>query len=68
MKHPIVGEVQVDEFVFGGKESLKQGRSKDVKKKKIVGAVELSEKGKVKRVYFNKIDDYSSKNIKDVDA
>jgi hypothetical protein len=39
-----------------------------VKKKKIVGAVELSEKGKVKRVYFNKIDDYSSKNIKDVDA
>jgi hypothetical protein len=68
MKHPIVGEVQVDEFVFGGKESLKQGKSKDVKKKKIVGAVELSEKGKVKRVYFNKIDDYSSKNIKDVDA
>jgi hypothetical protein len=68
MKHPIVGEVQVDEFIFGGKESLKQGKSKDVKKKKIVGAVELSEKGKVKRVYFNKIDDYSSKNIKDVDA
>jgi hypothetical protein len=34
MKHPQVGEVQVDEFVFGGKESLKQGRSKDVMKKK----------------------------------
>jgi len=62
-KYPIVGDVQVDEFVFGGKETLKQGRSKDSKKKKIVGAVELSEKGKVKRVYFNKIDDYSSKSL-----
>jgi transposase-like protein len=64
MKHPIVGEVQVDEFVFGGKESLKQGRSKDVKKKKIIGAVELSDKRKIKRVYFNKIDDYSSKSLR----
>jgi transposase-like protein len=63
-KHPIVGQVQVDEFVYGGKESLKQGRSKDVKKKKIVGAVELSDKGKVKRVYFKKIDDYSSKSLR----
>lgn len=62
-KYPIVGDVQVDEFVLGGKETLKQGRSKDSKKKKIVGAVELSEKGKVKRVYFNKIDDYSSKSL-----
>jgi transposase-like protein len=62
-KYPIVGDVQVDEFVFGGKETLKQGRSRDSKKKKIVGAVELSEKGKVKRVYFNKIDDYSSKSL-----
>jgi hypothetical protein len=33
-KFPIVGDVQVDEFVFGGKESLKQGRSKDVKRKR----------------------------------
>jgi len=64
MKYPIVGEVQVDEFVFGGKESLKQGRSKDVKKKKIIGAVELSDKRKIKRVYFNKIDDYSSKSLR----
>jgi protein-arginine kinase activator protein McsA len=52
-KYPIVGDVQVDEFVFGGKESLKPGRSKDVKKKMIVDAAELSEKGKAKRVYFN---------------
>lgn len=62
-KYPLKGNVQVDEFVYGGKESLKQGRSKDSKKKKIIGAVELSDKGKVKRVYFNKIDDYSSKSL-----
>lgn len=31
--HPILGDVQVDEFVFGGKESLKQGRSSDTKKR-----------------------------------
>lgn len=65
-KQPIEGDVQVDEFVFGGKESLKQGRSKDSKKKKLVGAVELNEKGKVKRVYFQKINDYSSKSLSSI--
>jgi transposase-like protein len=60
---PLNGDVQVDEFVFGGKESLKQGRSTDSKKKKIIGAVELSVDGKVKRAYFNKISDYSSKSL-----
>jgi len=63
-KNPIVGQVQVDEFVFGGKETLKQGRSRDSKKKKIVGAVELSSTGKVKRAYFKKIEDYSSRSLK----
>ena len=62
-KYPMKGNVQVDEFVFGGKESLKQGRSKDTKKKKLVSAVELSNTGKVKRVYFKKIEDYSSKSL-----
>ena len=60
---PLKGDVQVDEFVYGGKESLKQGRSTDSKKKKIIGAVELTDKGKVKRAYFNKIGDYSSKSL-----
>lgn len=36
--NPIVGTVYVDEFVYGGKEDLKQGRSNDSKKKKIVAA------------------------------
>lgn len=61
--HPMNGDVQVDEFVYGGKENLKQGRSKDGKKKKIHGAIELTDQGKVKRVYFNKIDDYSAKSL-----
>jgi transposase-like protein len=65
-KHPIVGQVQVDEFVFGGKETLKQGRSRDSKKKKIVGAVELTNTGKVKRTYFKMIEDYSSKSLKKI--
>ena len=64
--HPLNGDVQVDEFVFGGKESLKQGRSTDSKKKKIVGAVELTREGKVKRAYFNKIADYSSKSLSSI--
>jgi hypothetical protein len=42
LKYPIVGDVQVEEFVFGSVETLKQGRSKDSKKKKIVGVVELN--------------------------
>lgn len=58
--NPIVGTVYVDEFVYGGKEDLKQGRSNDSKKKKIVAAVEIDDKGGVKRAYFKRIDDYSS--------
>lgn len=63
-QQPMDGEVHVDEFVFGGKENLKQGRSRDTKKKKLVVAVELTEKGGVKRVYFNQLKDYSSKSLR----
>jgi transposase-like protein len=60
---PMSGIVYVDEFVFGGKEDLKQGRSNDSKKKKIVIAIELTEKSGVKRAYFKKLDNYSSAEI-----
>jgi DNA-binding transcriptional regulator GbsR (MarR family) len=63
---PLVGLVFVDEFVFGGKEDLKQGRSKDSRKKKIVAAIELTDKGGVKRAYFKKLEDYSSKEIEKI--
>lgn len=61
--HPITGQVLIDEFVYGGKEDLKQGRSNDSKKKKIVVAVEVDNKRGVKRAYFKRIDNYSSKEL-----
>jgi transposase-like protein len=61
--NPLFGTVQVDEFVFGGKENLKQGRSNDSKKKKLIVAVEVNDTGGVKRVYFDQLQDYSSKEI-----
>jgi transposase-like protein len=61
---PMTGIVHVDEFVVGGYEEGKQGRSYDSKKKKVICAVELTPEGKVKRFYAFKIDDYSAKSLK----
>lgn len=61
--NPIEGIVHVDEFVIGGKEKGKVGRSYDSKKKKIVCSVELTNNGKVKRMYALKIDNYSAKEL-----
>ena len=63
---PMTGDVIVDEFVFGGRENLKQGRSTDSKKKKIVAAVEKDDKGGIKRVYFKVIKDYSSSSLRGI--
>jgi len=46
--NPMDGQVHVDEFVLGGKEEGKTGRSYDAKKKKAVTAVQLAKDGKVK--------------------
>ena len=62
--HPIDGNVHIDEFVVGGKEVGAVGRSYHTKKKKIVCAVELTDEGKVKRMYSMRIDNYSSKELK----
>ncbi len=62
--NPMDGNVHVDEFVVGGKEEGKVGRSYHSKKKKAVCAVELTIDGKVKRMYSIKIDNYSSKELK----
>lgn len=61
--NPVEGTVFVDEFVYGGKEDLKQGRSNDSNKKKVVMALELAEDRGVKRVYFKKIENYSSSEL-----
>mgnify|MGYP002467809526 CR=1 FL=1 len=62
--HPMNGDVHVDEFVQGGKESGKVGRSYGSKKKKTACAVELTPEGKVKRMYSLKIEDFSSDSLK----
>ena len=62
--HPIDGRVQVDEFVLGGKEEGKVGRSYDSKKKKIVCALQLTDTGNVKRMYALKIENFSAKELK----
>lgn len=62
--NPIDGIVHIDEFVVGGKETGKQGRSYSAKKKKASCAVELTKDGKVKRFYALKITDFSSKSLK----
>lgn len=61
---PMTGIVQIDEFVVGGYEQGKQGRSYNSKKKKAICAVELTPEGKVKRFYAFKIKDYSSKSLR----
>ena len=63
---PLTGIVHVDEFVVGGKEGGKPGRSYDAKKKKVVCAVELTKEGKVKRFYALKIKDFSSKSLRTI--
>jgi len=65
-KHSMTGQVMVDEFVVGGKEANKQGRSYDSKKKKVVCAVELTDEGKVKRMYAQRIDDFSARSLKGI--
>ena len=44
LKNPLTGLIHVDEFVIGGPEEVKKGRSKGLKKS-IVLAVEIVEDG-----------------------
>ena len=63
---PMDGKVEVDEFVVGGQESGKVGRSYGGKKKKVVCAVEFTDSGKVKRLYSMTIKDYSAKSLRPI--
>ena len=65
---PMDGEVHVhvDEFVVGGKENNKPGRSYHSKKKKTVCALQLTKEGKVMRFYALKIKDYSAKSLSEI--
>lgn len=61
--NPMNGIVHVDEFVLGGKEKDKIGRSYNTKKKKAITAVELTDDGKVKRMYAMRIEDFSASSL-----
>jgi transposase-like protein len=64
--YPMDGEVHVDEFVVGGKESERPGRSYGGKKKKLVCAIELTKQGKVKRFYGLQIKDFSAISLRPI--
>ncbi|MBL4938892.1 MAG: IS1595 family transposase, partial [Lutibacter sp.] len=64
--HPMDGTVHIDEFVVGGREKGKVGRSYNSNKKKVVTALELTDKGKIKRMYALKIDNFSSKELEKI--
>jgi transposase-like protein len=61
---PMKGIVNVDEYVVGGYEEGRPGRSYHSNKKKAVCAVELTDEGKVKRFYTFQIPDYSAKSLR----
>lgn len=61
--NPMNGNVHVDEFVLGGQEQGKIGRSYKSKKKKAITAVELTKEGKVKRMYAMRIEDFSARSL-----
>lgn len=61
--HPMDGNIHIDEFVVGGREEGKVGRSYDSKKKKAICAVELTDRGKIKRMYALGIDNFSAKEL-----
>jgi transposase-like protein len=61
-QHPLTGEVHIDEFVTGGPEKGKPGRS-DGKKKKTLIMVEIRPGQKTGRVYCCKIADYKKETL-----
>lgn len=64
-KHPLDGEVHVDEFEIGTPQKDEQGRAHSEHKVRIVLAVEDRD-GKSGRAYAKVIDDFSSASIKPV--
>jgi hypothetical protein len=60
---PMDGTGHVDEFVLGGVEKGKIGRSYETKKKK---SVQLTGDGKVKGMYAMRIADFSARSLQDI--
>lgn len=64
-KHPLIGDVHVDEFEIGTPQKGEQGRSKSEKKMRVVIAME-HRKGKCGRGYAKVIQDYSSASLRPI--
>lgn len=64
-KHPLTGEVHVDEFEVGGPQKDKPGRSPTDKKVRVVIAVEIRN-GQVGNAYAKVIHDFSAKSLKTI--
>lgn len=64
-KHPLRGTVHVDEFLIGGPEEGRPGRSQGAKKKVII-AVEVPRKGQTGRAYARVIKDFSSESFRPI--
>ena len=62
-KHPLTGEVHVDEFYVGGEEEGIIGRNPKGKKKLVIAALEIV-KGGVGRAYAQVIDDASATSFR----
>jgi transposase-like protein len=62
-QHPLTGNITVDEFVIGGYEEGKVGRSNSSKKKKIVVAIEKNGNLGINRAYAMPIKNYSKEEL-----
>jgi transposase-like protein len=62
----MTGEVQVKAFAFGWKEDFRPNKSHNPKRKKIVGAIELNERGGVVHCRFQHVENYSSKALRPI--
>ena len=60
---PLNSEVHVDDFVLGGKETNKAGRSYNSKKKRAIALVQNTENGKVKKIYAMKIEEFYAQSL-----
>lgn len=64
-QHPLTGECEVDEALFGGKVSGKRGRGA-FKKKKVSIVIEKAPKGGISRAYARSIADFSSQQLRKI--
>ena len=65
-EYPLIGEVHVDEFFFGGSEKEQYGRSSSARKKRACIAVEVLPGKKIGRIYSLKIENFSTQELKKI--